>query len=136
MSTTTHCSIEEHNNWKGCIGFATDKLLDRYSKHPEIQKHVIPAALCPKNEPGDHRLMPIHFNTLVFLLVLLWHTNRMHHYWESWGEEMSIFLAQEMIVGSFKTNNPLRFHQFANKLSQNCSNQMFSHSLPPLDLLA
>jgi hypothetical protein len=31
---------------------------------------------------------------------------------------MSIFLAQEMVFGYFKMNNPLQFHQFAKKLYQ------------------
>jgi hypothetical protein len=116
VSATSRRSIEEHNDRKGCIGFATDELLDRYSKHPDYQKHVIPATLCPKNEPCDHRTMPIHFDTLVFLSVLLWHIQKMRRFWSSRGEQMSIFLAQEMIMGFFKTNNPLRFHRFAEKI--------------------
>jgi ribonuclease I len=31
---------------------------------------------------------------------------------------MSIYLAQEMIVGFCKTNNPLCFHSFADKIYQ------------------
>jgi hypothetical protein len=86
ISRTLHCSIEEHYDRKGCIGFAPNELLDWYNKHPESPKNVIPAALCPKNEPSSHRLMlPIHFDILVFLLVLLWHIYRMRWYWAHHG---------------------------------------------------
>jgi hypothetical protein len=57
--------------------------------------------------------MPIHFDTLVFLSVPLWHIHRMRTYWLSRGQEMSLFLAQEMLFGFFKSNNPLRYHRFA-----------------------
>jgi hypothetical protein len=76
-------------------------------------KNVFPATLCPKNEPDAPRLMPIHFDTLVFLSILLWHIYKMRRCRASRGEEMSMFWAQDKIVGFFKTNNPLRFHRFA-----------------------
>jgi hypothetical protein len=116
VSATTRRSIEEYNDRKGCIGFATDEILRRYSEHPECQKHVVPNTLCPKSVKGDHRVTPIHFDTLVFLSVPLWHIHRMRKYWVSRGQKMSLFLAQEMIVGFFKTNNPLRYHRFADKV--------------------
>jgi hypothetical protein len=55
----------------------------------------------------------IHFDTLVFLSPALWHIHKMRRYWVSRGKKMSIYLAIEMLVGFFKTNNPLRFHRFA-----------------------
>jgi hypothetical protein len=36
--------------------------LDRYSRHPKSQKHVVPATLCPKNAPDNHHLMQIYFD--------------------------------------------------------------------------
>jgi hypothetical protein len=116
VSATTRRSIEDHNERKGCIGFATDEILRRYAEHPEWQKHVMPKTLCPRSVKGDHRVMPIHFDTLVFLSVPLWHIHRMRTYWLSRGQEMSLFLAQEMLFGFFKTNNPLRYHRFAEKI--------------------
>jgi hypothetical protein len=101
VSATTRRSIEDHNKRKGCIGFATDEILRRYSEHPEWQKHVMPKTLCPRSVKGDHRVMPIHFDTLVFLSVPLWHIHRMRTYWLSRGQEMSLFLAQEMLFGFF-----------------------------------
>jgi hypothetical protein len=116
VSATTRRSIEEYNDRKGCIGFATDEILRRFNSHPEFQKHVIPKSLCPTNIASDHVNTPIHFDTLVFLSLPLWHIHRMRRYWCSRGEKMSLFLAQEMILGFFKTNNPLRFHRFAEKV--------------------
>jgi hypothetical protein len=61
-------------------------------------------------------VVPIHFDTLVFLSPLLWHVHRMRRFWASRNQEMSLFLATEMLIGFFKTNNPLRFHRFAQKV--------------------
>jgi hypothetical protein len=116
LSATTRTSIEEYYTRKGCIGRATDLLIQKYQEHPESQRVVIPATLCPADIKGDHRVVPIHFDTLVFLSPLLWHVHRMRRFWASRNQEMSLFLATEMLVGFFKTNNPLRFHRFAQKV--------------------
>jgi hypothetical protein len=116
LSATTRSSIEEFYTRKGCIGRATDLLIKKYQEHPESQRLVVPASLCPKDIEGDHRVVPIHFDTLVFLSPLLWHVHRMRRFWASRNQEMSLFLATEMLIGFFKTNNPLRFHRFTQKV--------------------
>ena len=116
VSATTRRSIEDYNDRKKCIGFATDEILRRYASHPDCQRNVVAKTLCPRSTSGDHRVMPIHFDTLVFLSIPLWHIHRMRGYWSTRGQEMSLFLAQEMLLGFFKSNNPLRYHRFADKV--------------------
>jgi hypothetical protein len=116
VSATTRSSIEEYHARQGCIGNATNILIEKYKTHPDHQRLVIPASLCPNAINGDHRVVPIHFDTLVFLSPLLWHVHKMRRYWYGRGKRMSSYLATEMLVGFFKTNNPLRFHRFSEKL--------------------
>ena len=117
-SATSRASIEEQYKREGCIGYATNELIRRYESHPISQRTVIPATLFPIGHTGNHRVTPIHFDTLVYLSPVLWHVNKMRRYWKSRSQEMSIFLATKMVIGFFKTNNPLRFHRYAESVYQ------------------
>jgi hypothetical protein len=120
-SATSRASIEEQYMREGCIGYATNELIRRYESHPIAQRLVIPATLFPVGHTGDHRITAIHFDTLVYLSPLLWHVNKMRRYWKSRSQDMSIYLATEMVVGFFKTNNPLRYHRYAESVYQETS---------------
>jgi hypothetical protein len=112
-SVTSRGSIEEYHTREGKVGNATDLLMKNYNDHPEWQRRVIPSSLCPATLASDHRVTSIHYDTLVFLSPVLWHIHKMRRYWLARGRMMSKYLAIEMLVGFFKSNNPLRFHRFA-----------------------
>jgi phenylacetate-coenzyme A ligase PaaK-like adenylate-forming protein len=48
--------------------------------------------------------------------ALLWHIFQMRRFWEARKQKKSIFFASEMIMALFKSNNPLQFHQFAERI--------------------
>jgi hypothetical protein len=112
-SVTSQGSIKEYHMREGKVGTATDLLSTAYNAHQECQREVAPSSLCQNSIAGDHRVTSIHFDTLVFLSPLLWHMHKMQRYWASRSTRMSTYLATKMLVGFFKTNNPLRFHRFA-----------------------
>jgi hypothetical protein len=79
-SATSRSSIEEYHTREGKVGLATNLLLKDYNSHPEWQQVVVPESLCPSTIVSDHRVIPIHYDTLVFLSPVLWHIHKMRQY--------------------------------------------------------
>jgi hypothetical protein len=113
ITGTQRKSISDLLNRQSVIGDAATKLIDLYLRQPEHLRDITPQTMCPPNAKFSLRVSPIHFETTVNFSAPLHHIDVLRSYYSSREIEMSGYLANEMLLGFFVTNNPFRYNEYA-----------------------
>ena len=113
VTGTQRKSITDLLHKKSVIGKATTELICLYELEPEHIRDITTETLCPPNARFSYTVNPIHFETTVNFSAPLHHIDCLRTFYASKKMPMLGYLANEMLLGFFVTNNPFRYNEFA-----------------------
>jgi hypothetical protein len=119
ITGTQRKSTSDLLNRESVIGDAATELIRQYNAMPAYLRDITPDTLCPPNARFSLQVMPIHFETTVNFSAPLHHIDVLRSYYAlNHQMQMSGYLANEMLLGFFVTNNPFRYNEFAKRFVQ------------------
>jgi hypothetical protein len=100
------------------IGEAATDLNRLYGLQPESPRDITIDSLCPSNARFGVHIIPIHCETTLNFSSPLHHIDCLRSFYATKKMLMSGYLANEMLLGFFVTNNPFRYNEFAKRFVQ------------------